>query len=509
MVIGGTVMLLLTVFSARYSVEKPAWGSAQIAWDTPLFHVMFAALSLGFAYLLGQYPGRKDRRFMRRLTGILAVGVTALLFWLITCANAVPQADQEQVYWATRHLLEGNYSAISNNEYYQIYPFQLPLAQLQAWLFSLPGTDVVSGYRLTQYLNALLSGATFYLGGCITDELFANSRVQVCYLLTALPFLPLYIYALFQYGDAPGVFFCVLSVYLYLRAERERGVKRAACWIGNGLALTLVYLIRSALLTVWIAMFMIIVINALRTRRVVPIAWFAGILAICVLGQGLVWSSITQKTGIDKNEGEPLILCVAMGMQGSAEISENPGSYNGYNWDTFRALGKDREMATRQAYTDMREKFSEWEENPGAMAQFYKSKLFCQWLEPSCSAFSSTNKMDHEADWVTQLWFGKAQERVYGFLNLYQTFVYLLLAVYFLAFLKNPRTNALLPGLILVGGFLLSIVWESQSRYTYPYLSFALPGAACGMNVCLKGIGQMIQKARNHAVRRVQNRKAE
>ena len=38
-----------------------------------------------------------------------------------------------------------------------------------------------------------------------------------------------------------------------------------------------------------------------------------------------------------------------------------------------------------------------------------------------------------------------------------------------------------LPGIIFLGGFFITILWEAKSRYVYPYIVMILPSAACSM----------------------------
>lgn len=79
----------------------------------------------------------------------------------------------------------------------------------------------------------------------------------------------------------------------------------------------------------------------------------------------------------------------------------------------------------------------------------------------------------------------------------YQFLIYLMLLVYFLKLLTGKdEIGTLLPVLILVGGFLFSLIWEGRSRYVYPYLVIALPCVAEGVYYAEQGIEKVLYKLR-------------
>ncbi len=82
------------------------------------------------------------------------------------------------------------------------------------------------------------------------------------------------------------------------------------------------------------------------------------------------------------------------------------------------------------------------------------------------------------------LWYGDGFLAANDYLDGYQSMVYLLLLGYFIQLLlKDGAEKIYLPGLAFIGEFLFSLVWESQSRYIYPYIVIILPGIA-GSLVC-------------------------
>lgn len=60
--------------------------------------------------------------------------------------------------------------------------------------------------------------------------------------------------------------------------------------------------------------------------------------------------------------------------------------------------------------------------------------------------------------------------------------VYLAVFGYYLRILLGKLKGVqVLPGIIFLGGFFITILWEAKSRYVYPYIVMILPSAACSM----------------------------
>lgn len=128
------------------------------------------------------------------------------------------------------------------------------------------------------------------------------------------------------------------------------------------------------------------------------------------------------------------------------------------------------------------------------MFSFYKNKILNQWIEPSYSAFYSTCRMLEPAEWVIDCWYNEKQIFIVNALDHYQSIAYLMILIYFIhIFFCREDEKKYLPGLILIGGFLFSILWESKSRYIYPYIVFAMPCIAAGMKYCIDGIALVLK----------------
>ena len=93
--------------------------------------------------------------------------------------------------------------------------------------------------------------------------------------------------------------------------------------------------------------------------------------------------------------------------------------------------------------------------------------------------------------------FRRSAEKLIAFANRYQTIVYLGFLCFLPAFWKRKKENPSIwiPLITIVGGFLFSVIWETQCRYVLPYYVFMLmyvPEGLCFLQQILEKIQQVI-----------------
>ena len=74
--------------------------------------------------------------------------------------------------------------------------------------------------------------------------------------------------------------------------------------------------------------------------------------------------------------------------------------------------------------------------------------------------------------WVEDLYTGQANERALAFLNRFQGMVYLAVFGYYLRILLGKLKGVqVLPGIIFLGGFFITILWEPRAVMCIPISS--------------------------------------
>ncbi len=410
---------------------------------------------------------------------------------MIHGSNTYSVSDQLHVYLAAKSLCEKNFSVADYGYYFVAYPFQLGLAHVYAFLFTLFHS---SAPQVVEYMQAISLGISFYTGFRITRELFGDSRLDLLYLVCSLPFIPMYLYTLFLYGESFGVCGAMLSIRFFLLFTRHRAhaSRRSIPFLAlSALFLLFAVLVRSVLLIVGIALLIVQLLLSLQEHKVSPLLSVAAMLLIVLLGKDLILGLAEADAGLERGQGAPFSLWLVMGLQNN---DMGPGYYNGYNVDTFTAFDYNARLSNEQGIKDLTALLSNHLQHPKDFALFLKDKGLYQWCEPSYASFTVTRFMTEPKEWIYQLYWSGAHDTAYQFLNHYQSAIYLLLLATFLyALRKKEKPIFLLMGLPFIGGFLFSLIWEGKSRYVYPYVALITPCLAKGIQLYILSIRHLLK----------------
>jgi hypothetical protein len=176
-------------------------------------------------------------------------------------------------------------------------------------------------------------------------------------------------------------------------------------------------------------------------------------------------------------------MWIAMGLDKNEGSIFGPGSYNGFNADNYIASGYDAEFCRQLAYDHIAEVVQSWGGDPAGMFSFFKTKTMAQWNEPTYGAFYHTYYMENQQEWLDRIYFDEDINGIIRqYMNQYQFILYFAVFGYFInLFIKKHDVLKYLPGLIIIGEFFLSLMWESRSRYVYPYIVLVIPAAVVGL----------------------------
>lgn len=440
--------------------------------------LVIAVVSLLF-YLLYCISRKREYRQIRKVSLIAAVGATVFTMILVTAAGGYPVADQASVFSVVNCLFTGDFTDMKEALwYFNAYPQQLGMAYLYLPWMKIAGR---CAYIVAQTVQAACVGVIVYAGSNIVWRLFHNVTVSVYYLFMMISFLPLYLYPMFLYGETFGITFAMLAIWILLRMAQEKEMKRSAKVIHGilfFLCTIIAYTAREALLIVWIAMLCALIFRREHKTGLLFILVVAVLGVSTLVPKGL--SQLVQKqANVELADGMPVILWIAMGLQDGGD-DKGPGSYNDFNINAYYEAGYNKDKSTEIAMWSIRNSVHPWKEDPIVGIRFLYGKVTVQWCEPSYDSFFSTSTMKDPAEWVRK-WYTSGYDFSYVFLNQWQNICYLGIVFYFLSLWKRKTEwQEYLPGFLLVGELMFSVLWESMSRYVYPYIVIALPAAAYG-----------------------------
>ena len=112
------------------------------------------------------------------------------------------------------------------------------------------------------------------------------------------------------------------------------------------------------------------------------------------------------------------------------------------------------------------------------MSDFYFRKLSSTWAEPSYGGLIYNHNFQYKEEGVATF--------EYYFVEYYQkALVFIIFGGSILALIKNRKNlsnEIILLITIFIGGFLFHLLWETKSRYVFPYIMVLIPIATIEIN---------------------------
>ncbi len=490
--------LFLAYYSACYSFysstdyERPIY----LIQDNMWFHLpVFAAVCL-LSLLLNKLFERLGNH--RRQAEYVFLGLCCVLY-VVLCLIWVselpyyPSGDQLKATAAAHYNLSGNFIMFKETGYIGKFPYQKGLTFLYEILFRLFGDFC---YPVAARLHIILGVVTMIFGYLFVEETSWHGICKVLYpplLLLCMPFLILTPYT---YGDLPSVCFCTVLFWGLLRFARTGAMRYAVL---NCVMAVFSLLMRVHTWIVLIALLIGMVLTALQKRKILPV--LAGLLVIvsAVTSVKLLDYSYALRSGYEATPGAPMILTLAMGLQ---ENRNGPGTYNDYQTTTMSEADWNYDLAREIAGENLRENLDHFASDHAYARWFFKTKVLMQWIEPSFETLISTYSFDDERpvpDWIDRVYCGDLHDPLMRFANSYQSLVYLgfVLSLPVLWRRRKESAAGYIPLIAIVGGFLFSIIWETQCRYVLPYYLFMLLYVPEGIHLVTAAMAKGYQKLRH------------
>ncbi len=474
-IIGGMCFVFLTLYSWRYTKCLGEMEILTTKADSLVLHVVVLLMISVGAFCLTKLEKRISERMIHGIAVGLAVALTTVMAVAAHSSIYFAQADQFYVYEAARQMAEDFFDVDMMSSYFRVYPHQLGLVRMYAALFRICGND---GYEVIQTLNAVCVGICVYVGYRIVKELFQTKAAQVWYLLFILLFLPLPLYAFFVYGESIGVAGALTTIWAFLCYNRENADSkiRFIYVILAAFALSVAYITRTALIVVWIAMMIVQVLLFLTDKRWKRLLATVLLIVVAVGSASVLRTSVEREYDVRLEQGMPVTLWIAMGLQDHPEPGKGQGAYNNYAWELHQESGLDQVASDRQAKAYIGERLQYFGNHPKEAVFFFKEKLLNQWIEPTYNVFEMTDSFEQMPGWVAFLYEEDSVEKISGWLNEYQAVAYAVLLGYFGWIIIQKRSpRECLIGLILLGEVIFSVIWEAKGRYVYPYMVIAIP----------------------------------
>lgn len=485
------ISLFTTVYYTTKYEEIPYQKS-----DIFLVVLLVCALLTFLMYQASRWILQKENpeKWIRILLGAVLLYTAVFCVLWVMGACCIPVGDQASVCTAAEGFCTGDYTMLTRDSYEKylfIHPHQLGLTALIELIFAVFG---VGNFQAFEYLNCL--GVVFCVlsGYQITRLLTEEKRAWIYYLFLAAACFPMFFYVTFVYGEIPSLTYTMAAVWMFLAyCKKQKWQYAAGCCFFCSLAC----LIRNNSLIILIAFVCVMLVKAVGNRRWKQLAVPVLLVLSFLVSRAGLRTFYEQRAGIEMNEGAPMILYVAMGMQDGAGA---PGWSNGYILHNYWGASEfDEELSTEMAKRDIEASLEEFKEEPSYAGSFYLEKFTSQWNDPTYECFAMT----HINGWercgvVNSMYDGKLQALMTWFMDQYQSLIFMgvfLWLIYHFWRKKGLEDHVLL--IYIIGGFLFHMIWEAKGRYILPYFVAMLPMAAIGLSECSGRVKLLMEKRKN------------
>ena len=415
-----------------------------------------------------------------------------------------PASDPYKIYTIADQLLQGNKVGFVPSGYMYRYPDQC------GFLLYCVIMKVVfrnSAYIAMQIMNLLFEVTIVWILLKTTELLWSNERVSLLSIFLIVSFLPLFFHITYLYGTIPGLCFSLMSLYFSCR-----GLKENKIWyyivssISIGLAVQ--FKTNSAIWFIGIILILFLVaikrfIGHRTSWKSCAIGIFFMIISVFIFSKGVV--CIIEKTcGVTVSQGMPKTTWIEMGLQDS---ESTPGSYNGYSVGLFEKNNYDYEATNKQAIKDIKKSLVVMKENPYDTASQFVRKVSWLWNNPTFQCIemlknreSSATGLEYDKGWFGSLLYGKLRYSLIDLLNCIQTLI-LGGTVSFIFLKRKLNSQELMSIIIVIGGFVFHIFWESKPQYVLPYFVLFIPLAAYGYVLLVNKIKMALVLVKGHRLK--------
>lgn len=483
-VTGSLIFLFLFWYSFRFtqymppnSPEFPIERADSVLWNLLTLFVFMGVFTALMA--LGKKLSVKAQNIILRcLVSLMVFCITFQCFQWIFSADRIPAADQFYVCHTVNNFMQGTYITLDKGYYCELYPRQLGLIALLELVFSIAGPN---NYFAFEVISALLVPCIAFLGYRILREITKDFSVGVCYCLLMTGCLPLIFYTSYVYGEIAGIFFSFLAVFFTLRYKNKK--KHCLFYmIGILLSFAMAYLVRKNSLILIIAFCLTALLWALKEKdKKVLLTVFLAIIIPFSAFWG-IQQMYEMRSGIEKSSGIPASAWIAMG------LDEHDGRFGWYygtkDKDAYIESGYNREIADVACKQEIKDRLQYLISRPSYAIHFFKQKQLSQWNEPLYQAYHFSQNYSEETvptEGSFLFWLESHFMLLLGFCDKLQLILYLGMLLYFTFAVKKDSNilHHILP-VMIIGGFLFSMIWEAKARYILPYYIAMFPMAVIG-----------------------------
>lgn len=483
------VAIFGTLIGAVLLAEKIFYSFDEVSetYNFNLHHVVlgcliYTALFLLIRVLLGRI--RSTKRYVAANIVITLLFELTFCLWLMIGSRIYWGSDPQAVYDLAVRFTQGDYSAVvPRDSYLALYPFQYGIISIYELLMRCTG--ILNG-KLIQLMNIGVMMAGSLAGYGILWKITPRRSSVAVYSILWMTAFPLFFHAMVAYGDLPATGLVLVALYFLLRTLGD-GERRGLHMILATAACILACIFKTNARVCMLAILLVSAVYFLKNFDWKKVLWLLLTLVLAFSAVPLIQKSYEIRAGQESGSGIPMIAWIAMSMQ---EGLGGPGAWNGYHGDLHIRNDYDREATAQQAKKDMQKSMERFMGDPGYMLSFYTTKIAYQWTEGSYGGMVSLDNTfgsESRSPWVKSIMDGPSHGHFIRMANWHQSVLYIAFMTAMILILRDLRREKkfcwakMYLVVMVIGGFLSELIWESASRHVMMYCVMMFPLAAEGV----------------------------
>lgn len=441
---------------------------------------------------------------------IIKIGI-ALIFaamcsFFILKSNFYTTCDSAVCYVTAKFLYEKNSDWLSISiDYFKAYPQLFFLVEIYSLIFKIARS---SDIKIIQAIQCMVAIGGVFSGCSLCSKLQGKRNSLVAFILIAF-YIPYWLYSFYIYGDIWGIALLLIGLNVYYKAMEYVETSTVKAYIFGTVAaflLAITFNFRIILLVALIAISIVSVMKLMQKKKVVYIIIPLITIILTMILKSMSIAYAQKYTDQKLGEGVSVWLYLAMGMNNGENSNLNgTGYYNGFNYNTFTENDSDIRAANIIAKEQIKSTLESYRGKTSEFVFFLYKKVIHQWNVPDDLAFNSITSYGRGDRWIDRVYDWYLSLDIYVYLSIYKSMCSVLTLVYFIKLLtdkKETEPYIVLPGLILVGGFMASLIWEANARYILPYSVLSCITASQGLYYCkikiMKGVDKLkVKKEKN------------
>lgn len=446
------------------------------------------------------------------IISIIIIGI--LCFTWINFVQAPVKSDQNQVLICAKEFAKNRFWPLEGKGYYYMHPLQLGCVLGMELIIRIIHT---SSWIAMQRVNIIFLMAIVYVLMKITKKVYKSDSTNKILNLLLISCLVIPLFSVVVYGNIYGLLFALLAVFFLMKYYENRKI-RYILLIPFSLSISII--LKSNYEIVMIAIIISLILDLINKFNWKTIITIPLILVMFSVSYPLVYKFVEYRSGIEINDGIPMIAYVAMSIQAPVETRNSGWYHDGKNVEMLYPENNFDSKETSQASKEIiKQRLKEFRSSPKTMRDFYVDKIASTWIEPAfqtlwwaepAEEFNNLEKTKPEyIEYLSNngvlldIFHGERQMKLLKYLDVVEITVFAMSLLSVLVSIKNKNLDykniTLL--LIFVGGFLFHIIWETKCIYVIPYYIMLIPSAADGIDklgsfICnkFKKVREMVKK---------------